>query len=256
MRRLSVVVLTGAVLVLAVAFGVRALIEPYTDKGRAQDYFENRIDALGQHLVTSWRGGTFTAGTVETTRRRVVKVAENDFAVVLLGAADNGKANWVVLNLLTNYHRDAFGLGFGFRGLTDYTVTGCVRFTVNHGQAGWEETDPHLTVRSVRCPANAPMPVRTRPYPVPGGSGDTYYGHDWADDSSPGSAPTSSAVPRPSASPDRAGPQVEGTSPAYPGVRVSGPTFRVDDVGTRVFPIMSRPVQCRSGGDSSECPGG
>jgi len=257
MRRRSVVVLTGALLVLAATFAVRALIEPYTDEGRAQDYFETRIDALGQHLAKSWRGGRFTAATAEETQGRVLTAAENDFAVVLLGAADNGEVNWVVLNLLTHYHQDGFGLGFGFRGLTDYTVTGCVRFTVNHGQAGWEETDAHLTVRSVPCPPGAPVPVRTRPYPVPDGSGDTYHGFDRADGSSPASAgATSSAVPSTSASPGPPRPGVEGTSPAYPGVRVSGPRFRVDDVASRVFPIMSRPVQCRSGGDSSGCPGG
>ena len=247
MRRRSVVVvvLTVTVLILAATFAVRALIEPYTDEGRAQDYFESRIDALGQHLAKSWRGEKFTAATAEQTKSRVLAAAENDFAVVLLGAADNGRGNWVVLNLLTHYHQDGLGWGPRFGGLTDYTATGCVRFTVNHGQAGWNETDAHLSVRSVGCPPGAPMPVRTRPYPVPGGSGDTYYGHDWADDSSPGSTgATSSAVPSPSASPGRARP------------RVSGPMFRVDDVGTRVFPIMSRPVQCRSGGDSSECPGG
>ncbi|HST80904.1 MAG TPA: hypothetical protein VLL08_04070 [Kineosporiaceae bacterium] len=244
MRRRSVmVVLTVAVLVLAVTFGVRALIEPYTDEGRAQDYFETRIDALGQHLAKSWRGGRFTAATAEKTKGRVLTAAEKDFAVVLLGAADNGEANWLVLNLLTHYHQDSFGLSFGFRGLADYTVTGCVRFTVNHGQAGWEETDAHLTVRSVPCPPGAPVPV------------DTYNGFDPADGSRPVSAgATSSAVP--SASPGPVRPGVEGTSPAYPGVRVSGPTFRVDDVASRVFPIVPNPVQCRSGGDSSDCPGG
>jgi hypothetical protein len=256
-RRSVVVVLTVAVLVLAATFGVKALIEPYTDQGRAQAYFENRVDALGQHLAKSWKGRRFTPATAEDTKDRVLTTAGNDFAVVLLGAADNGKVNWVTLNLLTHYHQEAFGLGLGFRGLSDYTVTGCVSFTVNHGQAGWEETAAHLTLRSVRCPPGAPMPVRTSPYPVPGGSGDTYFGFDQAEEAGPTSAgATSSAVPSASASPERARPGIEGTSPAYPGVRLSGPRFLVDDVASRDFPIMSSPVQCRSGGDSSDCPGG
>jgi hypothetical protein len=252
-----VVVLTAAVLVLAVAFGVKALIEPYTDNGRAQDYFETRIDALGQHLAKSWRGGTFTAATTQQTTRRVLTAAENDFAVVLLSSADNGTANWMVLNLLTHYHHDSVGMGWRFGALSDYTVTGCVRFTVNHGQAGWDESDAHLSVRSVPCPPGAPVPVRTKPYPVQDGSDDTYHGSDPVDGSDPASpGATTSAVPNASASTRPARPGAKGTSPAYPGVRVAGPTFRVDDIASRIFPILPRPVQCRSGGDSSDCPGG
>jgi hypothetical protein len=62
-----------------------------------------------------------TAATSEETKGRVLTAAENDFAVVLLGAADNCEENGVVLNLLTLYDPDSSGFGGG---LTDYTVTG------------------------------------------------------------------------------------------------------------------------------------
>ena len=57
----------------------------------------------------------------------------NGLGVGILGSGDDGRANWVELILLSRYHREGAGI---VTSSLDLDVSGCVRVTVAHGEAG------------------------------------------------------------------------------------------------------------------------
>jgi hypothetical protein len=122
----------------------------------ADDIAARTTQSLGGHEIAARNAGD----TVAVVERVATDSGRVPRAVHVLRSGDDGRATWVELVVRTPYEGSEDASWHVMQLGVSYDVSGCLRYSVRHGQATWDDQlAARLTVRAMRCPPGTPLPA-------------------------------------------------------------------------------------------------
>jgi hypothetical protein len=156
------VLVLGLVLVALVCIELVDVLTT-TPEERVQRHYAALADDIAARAAKSLRGQEIAAGnagdTVAVVERAATDAGPVPRAVRVLRSGDDGRATWVELMLRTPYQGSEDPSWHVLQLDVSYDVSGCVRYSVRHGQATWQDdAAARLQVSAMRCPPDTPLP--------------------------------------------------------------------------------------------------